>query len=59
MYVFPSTLIFQFLFHFRGQRRLLYFNGILFAKEISKELILLCIDYDVALTLENIESQRQ
>ena len=57
-YVFPSTKTFQFLFHFRGRRRLLLFNGVLFAQEIPKELILLCTDYDVALRLENVESQK-
>ena len=49
---------FSFLFHFRGRRRLLLFNGVLFAQEIPKELILLCTDYDVALRLENVESQK-
>ena len=52
--------------HFRGRRGLLLFNGILlffffslllvffflFAQEIPKELILLCMDYDVALKLK-------
>ena len=35
------------------------FNGVLFAKEIPKEFILLCVDYDVALRLENTESQNK
>ena len=48
----------QFLFHFRGGRRLLLFNGILFAQEILKELILLCMDYYETLWLENIESKK-
>ena len=56
--IFLCTITFQFLFHFRGQRHLLLFNGILFAKEIPKELILLCMNYDVALRLENVESQK-
>ena len=38
IYIFLSTLTFQFLFHFRGRRHLLL-NGILFA-EIEKELYL-------------------
>ena len=45
-------------FHFRGGTRLFLFNGIVFAQEIPKKLILLCIDYDVALRLENFESQK-
>ena len=56
--IFLCTITFQFLFHFRGRRRLLLFNGVLFSQEISKELILLCMDYDVALRLENVESQK-
>ena len=44
----------QFLFHVRGGRCLLLFNGILFAQEIPNELILLCMDYYEALWLENI-----
>ena len=58
LYIFLSTITFQFLFHFRGQRRLLLFNGVLFAQEILKELILLCMDYDVAFKLENVGSQK-
>ena len=45
-------------FHFRGGTRYFLFNGIVFAQEIPKKLILLCIDYDVALRLENFESQK-
>ena len=48
-----STITFQFLFHFRCRRRLL-FNGVLFAQEIQKELILLFMDYDVGHRLENV-----
>ena len=33
-----------------------FFNGALFAQNIPKELILLRIDYDVALRLENVDS---
>ena len=44
LYIFLSTITFQFLFHFRGQWRLLL-NGVLFTQEILKELILLCMDY--------------
>ena len=58
MHIFLSTITFQFLFHFRGRRRLLLFNGVLFAQEIRKELILLRMDYNVAFRLENIESQK-
>ena len=57
IYIFLSTITFQFLFHFRGWRHLFLFNGILFAPEIPKELILLCMDYDIALKLENVETQ--
>ena len=57
IYIFLSTIRFQFLFHFRGRIRLPFFNGILFGQEIPKELIRLCVDYDVALRLENVESQ--
>ena len=49
---------FQFLFHFKAQSRILLFNGVLFVPEIPKELILLCLYYDVALRLENAESQK-
>ena len=48
----------MFLFHFRGQSRLVLFNGVSFVQKILKELILLCIDCDVVLRLENIESQK-
>ena len=51
-------MTFQFLFLFRGRRRLFLSNGVLFAQEIAKELIVLCMDYDVALRLENVESQK-
>ena len=44
------------LFHFRCRRCILLFNCVLFAQENLKELILLCMDYDVALRLKNIES---
>ena len=43
---------------FRCKRRFLLFNGVLFALKILKELILLCMDYDVALGLENVESEK-
>ena len=42
------------MFHFRDRRRLIVFNGVLlFILEIPSEVILLCIDYDVAFRLEN------
>ena len=41
IYSFLSTKLFQFLFPFIGRRRLLLFNGVLFAQEILKELMLL------------------
>ena len=44
--------------HFRGRRPLLLFNGILFAQEILRVVILLCVDYDVAPWLENVKSQK-
>ena len=44
--------------HVRGWRHLLLFNGVWFAQEIPKELILLCMDYDVALRLQNVEYQK-
>ena len=50
-------LISQFLIHFRGQGCVLLFNGILLAQQIPQKLILLRMDYDIALRLENIESQ--
>ena len=34
IYIFLSTITLQFLFHFRGRKRLLLFNGVLFAQEI-------------------------
>ena len=51
-----STIGFQFLFNFRGRKCLLLFNGVLVTQEM--ELILLCMDYDVAIRLENVESQK-
>ena len=42
----------------KGRRRLLLFYCVLFAQEIPKELILLWMDHDVAVRLENIESQK-
>ena len=54
----PCTITPQFLFHFTGRRRLVLCNGVLFAQKIPKELILLCMDYDVALRLENVEIQK-
>ena len=59
IYLFLSTITFQLLFHFRGRRLLFLFNGVLFPQKILKELILLCMDYDVALRLENVESQKE
>ena len=56
MYIFTKT--FQFLFHFRGQTRLRLCNGVSFAQEIPKDLILLCMNDDVAFRLENVESQK-
>ena len=49
LHKFLSTITFQFLFHFRGWRRLLLFNGVLFT---------LCMDYDVALRLENVKKSK-
>ena len=56
--MFFSTSIFQFLFYFRRRRRLLLFNGVLFAEEIPMESIVLCMDYDVVLRLVNVENQK-
>ena len=56
---FLSTITCQLLFRFRGRSRLLPFNGVLFAQEIPKELILLCMDYDVALRLENVRKSQK
>ena len=58
-YNFLSTITFQFLFHFRSRRRVLLCNDVVFSQEIPKELILLYMDYDIALRLKNVESQRQ
>ena len=58
IYIFLSTITFAFLFPFRGQRRLLLFNSTLFAQEIPKEIVLLCMDYDMPLRLENVRSQK-
>ena len=54
IYIFLPTITFQFLFHFGSRRRLLLFNGVLFPQEIPKEIILLCMDYYLALRFENI-----
>ena len=58
MYIFLSTITSQFLFHLWGRIHPLLLNGTLFAEEITKELILLRMDYNVALRLEDIESQK-
>ena len=47
------------MFHFSDRRCLFPFNGVLFTREIPKEIIILCIDYDVALRLEKAESQKK
>ena len=52
IFLFRSTIIPQFLFHFRGWRRIFPSNGVLFTQEILNEIILLCMDYDIALRLE-------
>ena len=49
----------EFLFYFRGWRRLFPFNGVLFAQEVRNEIILLCMDYDVAIRLEKTESWKK
>ena len=49
----------RFLFHFVGRRRLFPFNGVVFTQEISNEIILLCMDYDVGLRLEKTESRKK
>ena len=43
---------FLFLFYFRGRRCLILLHGVSFTYEIPNEIILLCIDYDIALRLE-------
>ena len=45
VFLFRSTIIPQFLFHFRGWRRIFPSNGVLFT-QILNEIILLCMDYD-------------
>ena len=55
---FRSTIILQFLFHFRGRRRLFRFNNVLFKQEISNDIILLRVDYDIAPRLEKIKAER-
>ena len=55
IYGFRFTILLQFLFHFRGRSRPFPFNGVLFIQEIPNEIILLCMDYDVALRLEKTE----
>ena len=58
-YIFRSTITFQFTLEVEG----IFFlsstlhSGIYISQEIPKELILLCMDYDVALRLEVTESQ--
>ena len=56
IYIF-STITFQFS-NFICRRHLLLFNGVLFAQETPKELILLCMDYDIALRFQNAKSQK-
>ena len=56
IYSFCSVIIVQFLFRFRGRRRLLLFNGVLFTQEILNETILLRMDYNVAHRLGKTES---
>ena len=43
--------------HYITRKRLLLFNGVLFAQEIPKELNLIRMDYEVVLRLENVEIQ--
>ena len=40
------------MFNFRGCRRFVSFNGVLFTQEIPNEIILLCMDYGAAHKLE-------
>ena len=51
-------MTFQFFFHLRGRRPVFMVNVVLFGQEISKEIILLCMDYDITLRFENVESQK-
>ena len=53
IHIFLSTITFQFLFRFRGPRRLLLFITALFAQEIPAEVFLLCMDCDGALRLKS------
>ena len=48
-----------FLFHFRDRRCLILLNGVLFTKEIPNEIILLCMNYDVAFRTENNETWKK
>ena len=57
IYILLFTTTFQFSFPFRDRRSLLLFNGVLSAQESPKELMLFCMNYDVVLRLENVESQ--
>ena len=56
--IYFSFYHFRFYFTLEAEGVLFFFNGVLFAQEIPKELNLLCIYYDVALMLENVESQK-
>ena len=55
--IFLSAITFSFYFILQVEV-MFFFNGTLFAQEIPKQLIPLFMDYDVALRLENVESQK-
>ena len=50
--MYRSPVILLFLFHFRGQGCLILLNIVLFIKAVPKEIILLCMSYDIALSLK-------
>ena len=59
LYIFCSPVPLLFLFQFRGQRCLILLNGVLFIWDILNKIILLCMDYVVALRLEKNESWKK
>ena len=50
--MYRSPVILLFLFHFRGQGCLILLNIVLFIQAVPKEIILLCMSYDIALSLK-------
>ena len=58
IYSFRSSIIFQFLFHFRVRRHIFPIYGVLITQEIPNQIIILWIDYDVLLGYKKLKAKR-